>query len=138
MLQNEEDARDMVQGLFIDLWQKQPEAKLELPYLYRALTHRCLNHIRDTKNRTRLLDQHTPALRGAARIAPDDRALGLDALLKLSETLDKAVMETVVYRYFDELTLEEIAEVTDVSRKTVGNRLARANEAIASIRGTAP
>ena len=134
MLQNEEDARDVVQGLFIDLWQR-GETDVQLPYLYRALTRRCLNHLRDHKNRARLLEQHSPALRGPVRIAADERAVGLEALAKLAERVADDVFETVVFRYFDEMSQEEIAEVTGVSRKTVGKRLGRADEAIRSLRG---
>lgn len=138
MLQNEDDARDVVQALFVDLWQQTPRPPMELGYLYRALTRRCLNHLRDHNNRTRLLQQHSPSLRGAVRIAPDDRALGLDALIKLRERVDEAVMEVVVYRYFDELTLEEIAEVTGVTRKTVSKRLGHASDAVRALRQEAP
>src|SRR5688572_28749412 len=80
MLRNEEDARDVVQGLFLDLLQTKscsradPRASTQpsedLPYLYRMLTHRCLNMLRDQKTRARLLERETPALRGTVRIAP--------------------------------------------------------------------
>jgi len=130
LLRNEEDARDAVQSLFLDLLQR-PEPTLDLPFLYRALTHRCLNLLRDEKNRVRLLERESPALRGSSRIAPDAQVLGLDALCKLAVGVEESVMETLVYRYFDEMGLEEIAEVMSVSRKTVQNRLARAAEALA-------
>lgn len=125
LLRNEEDARDAVQSLFLALLQdgQQPS---DLPYLYRVLTHRCLNLLRDEKNRARLRERETPALRGTIRIGPDAATLGVDALQKLSQRVDEAVMETLVYRYFDEMGQEEIASVMSVSRKTVQNRLARA------------
>ena len=43
----------------------------------------------------------------------------------------EAHAETLVFRFFDDLSLEEIAEVMGVSRKTVGNRLSRIKDAIA-------
>lgn len=132
LLRNEADALDAVQSLFLDLLQR-PERPLDLPFLYRALTHRCLNLIRDETNRARLLERETPALRGTPRIAPDTQAWGLDALCKLATRVEESVMETLVYRFFDELSLEEIADLMQVSRKTVQNRLERASEALAAL-----
>jgi RNA polymerase sigma-70 factor (ECF subfamily) len=132
LLRNDDDARDAVQTLFLDLLQR-PEPTLDLPFLYRALTHRCLNLLRDEKNRARLLSRESPSLRGSSRISPDAQVLGLDVLCKLSAVIEETVMETLVYRFFDEMGLEEIAEVMKVSRKTVQKRLTRAAEALAAL-----
>jgi RNA polymerase sigma factor (sigma-70 family) len=130
LLRNEDDALDAVQSLFLELLQRSEPEQFELPWLYRALTHRCLNMLRDSKNRARLLARETTALAYPARIAPDVQALGLDTLCKLADRVEEAVMETLIYRFFDELGLEEIASVMNVSRKTVQNRLNRASEAL--------
>jgi RNA polymerase sigma factor (sigma-70 family) len=137
LLRNEDDARDAVQSLFLALLQdgQQPS---DLPYLYRVLTHRCLNLLRDEKNRARLLERETPALRGTVRIGPDAAALGMDTLQKLSQRVDEAVMETLVYRYLDEMGQEEIASVMSVSRKTVQNRLAKAEAELQALTQTEP
>jgi RNA polymerase sigma factor (sigma-70 family) len=130
LLRNEEDARDALQGLFVDFLTRGEEPG-DLPLLYRALTHRCLNLLRDERNRARLLQRETTLLQGGARVGPDTLTLGLDALLKLQLRVDESVMETVVYRFVDELGLEEIAQVMQVSRKTVQNRLLRAQDELA-------
>jgi RNA polymerase sigma factor (sigma-70 family) len=132
LLRNEEDARDAVQSLFVELLAR-PELPHDLGYLYRALTHRCLNALRDEKNHSRLLSRETSALAGCLRLAPDEQSLGLDTLLKLSQRVDEAVMETLVYRFIDELGQEEIARVMSVSRKTVQNRLERAAESLRTL-----
>jgi RNA polymerase sigma-70 factor (ECF subfamily) len=132
LLRSEEDARDVVQSLFVDLLQRE-EVPHDLAYLYRALTHRCLNVIRDQKNRARLLEREQPALAGPVRIAADVRTMGVDALFKLSARVDEAVMETLVYRFVDEMGQEEIASMMSVSRKTVQNRLARASKALSAL-----
>lgn len=138
LLRNEDDARDAVQSLFVELLTRN-EPTDDLPYLYRALTHRCLNLLRDEKNRARLLERESATLSGPARIAPDVQALGLQMLCRLSDRVEESVLETLVYRYFDEMGLEEIAEVMHVSRKTVQNRIARASEALVELgRGGAP
>ena len=132
LLRNEEDARDAVQTLFVELLQRD-DGCFDLPFLYRTLTHRCLNLLRDERNRARLLERESLALRTPSRIAPDARALGLDVLCKVANRVEDAVMETLVYRYFDEMGLEEIADVMSVSRKTVQNRLARASALLAEL-----
>lgn len=136
MLQSRADAQDVVQGLFVDLLER-GEMPTELPYLYRAVTRRCLNHLRDGKNRARLLEEQQPALRGPVRTRLDDEVIGLDLLARLAERLDDGAAEVLVYRYVDDLTQEEIASLVGASRKTVGQRLERVREAVRAL-GAAP
>lgn len=124
-----------MQGLFVHLWQQQdPQKELSLPFLYRALTNRGLNFIRDRGNQARLLERQQPALRGAARVMPDDHTLSLQALTILSNSVQTEVFETLVYRFFDEMGQQEIADPMQVSRKTVQDRLDRAQAALGQIR----
>jgi RNA polymerase sigma-70 factor (ECF subfamily) len=129
MLQHRDDARDLVQSLFLDLLQS-GDVQPSLPFLYRAVTNRCLNLMRDQKNRARLLAQRDPALRGPTRTSCEEHAIGVDLLLKLARDLDADTCEMLVYRYVDDLSQDEIAELTGVSRKTVGKRLERARAAV--------
>lgn len=115
------DAQDVVQALALDLLQKGEEP--DLPYLYRAVTNRCLTFVRDEKNRARLLAADSESLRGPVRTRCDDRAIDMDLLLKLSRRLDDRALEIVLYRFFDDMTQEEIATMLGLSRKTVGKKL---------------
>jgi RNA polymerase sigma factor (sigma-70 family) len=132
ILRNEEDARDAVQSLFVELLSS-PAMSSDLPYLYRALTHRCLNVLRDERNRARLLERESPVLRGLPQPAPDALTLGVATLHKLAQRVDEVVMETLIYRYLDEMGQEEIAQVMSVSRKSVQKRLARAERELAAL-----
>ena len=138
MLGNQADAEDVVQSLFVELMQRGGRGTSDLPYLFRALTTRCLNHIRDGGNRARLLLHQEPALRGLARTRCDEEVIGVDLLLKLVEHLDAACAEVLVYRYFDDLTQDEIATLQSVSRKTVGARLARVRASVQALIGGQP
>ncbi len=129
MLQNKEDAEDIVQGLFMDMLKKKLTTE-DLPYLYRAVTNRCINFLRYRDNRRRLLEKQDVVLRGPVRIRCDDRAVGLDLLTKLMDRLDKKSVEIFIYRYFDDMTQEEIADLMKTSRKTVGKRLNRIREQV--------
>jgi len=124
LLRNRSDAEDVVHGLFVDLLAK-GRTDVDLPYLYRAVTNRCLNVLKTRGNRRRLLEREDPTLRGPVRVRCDDEVIGLDLTLKLVANLDRKGREVLVYRYVDELGQEEIAALLGTSRRTVGKRLAR-------------
>jgi RNA polymerase sigma factor (sigma-70 family) len=136
ILLDPDDATDIVHGLFVDLMQRK-RPNLELPYLYRAVTNRCLNHLRDRDNRRRLLEKQAPALRGPARVRCDEVVIGADLLLKLRDRLDDKCLEVLVCRFFDDMTQEETAALLGTSRKTVGKRLAKIRAAVAELGGGA-
>ena len=126
---NREDARDILQALFVDLYQRS-DAPMDLPYLYRAVTNRCLTFLRDESNRGRLLERHDQALVPARRTACDDLVIGHDLLLKLAAELDPGESEVLAYRFVDDMTQDEIATLLGLSRKTIGKRLERIREAV--------
>ena len=136
VLGNREDARDVVQGLFADLHQKL-DARMDLPYLYRAVTNRCLTLLRDEANRARLLERRDQGLAPAARTRCDDTVIGRDLLVKLVRELDEPEGEVLMYRYLDDMTQEEIATLLGLSRKTIGKRLERIREAVLALREVA-
>ena len=123
LLGSRDDALDVVQGLFTDLFER-GVVDAALPYLYRPLPNRCLTMLRDRTTRARLLQRETPALRPVVRTRCDEHVLGQDLLLKLVDRLDDASLEVLVYRYWDDLDQTEIAAVMGVSRKTVVRRMA--------------
>lgn len=107
VLGNADDARDVVQGLFTDLYQR-GDVPLDLPYLYRAVTNRCLSLLRDESNRARLLERNVQALAPPPRTTCDDHAIGVDLLAKLVRELDDSETEVLMYRYLDDMTQDEI------------------------------
>jgi RNA polymerase sigma factor (sigma-70 family) len=131
MLGNREDALDLVHTLFVDLLQS--EQTPDLPYLFRAATNRCLNHLRDQSNRARLLARQDPTLRGPVRTRCDEQVVGFDLLLKLIDRMDAAAVEVLVLRFFDDLSLDEIAQLAGQSRRTVARRLEQARTEIARL-----
>jgi RNA polymerase sigma-70 factor (ECF subfamily) len=122
MLQDRDEAQDLVQGLFLDLLQR-PDTPTDLPYLYRAVTRRCLNHLRDRKNQGRLLSRNDETLRGPARTRLDDRIVDRQLLASLADRIDAEAWEILVYHFVDDMTQDEVAELIGASRKTVVRRL---------------
>lgn len=59
MLEDDDEAKDLVQELFSSLWEKSQELQFDISlsgYLYVMTRNRCLNHIRQRKNRTAFED----------------------------------------------------------------------------------
>jgi RNA polymerase sigma-70 factor, ECF subfamily len=126
-----EDALDLVHTLFVDLiprWSNE----MDLPYLYRAITNRCLNAIRDVNTRARLLAREQPAPLG--RVSLEDEVMGVQLIAQLAERLDESHLEVLVCRFLDDMTQEEIAEHTGLSRKTIGKRLDRIRDEVLALR----
>ncbi len=108
--------------LFEELLQKN-KTDLTLPYLYRSCTNRCLNLLRDIKRRTEILKVAVPPSEPAPQTCLEEKTVNLDLLAALTAKLDKKSAEILVYRYFDDLGQEEIADLMGLSRKSVGKRL---------------
>jgi RNA polymerase sigma factor (sigma-70 family) len=98
-------------------------------WFYASTTNRCINRLRDAKNRLRLLHDHAPSRATAA--SAEDSAVLRELLGRLPEELAKVA----VYYYGDEMTHEEIARLLDCSRRHVGDLVERLHEAIEASEG---
>ncbi len=132
MLGNRPDAEDVVQTLFVDLYRK-GRTEVDLPYLYRAATTRCLNRIRDSKRRRELLTLHGEVLIAPGPGMPEARTISVDLLAQLVGKLDKKSSEIMVYRYLDQMTGDEIAQLLGVSRRAVTKRLTKIRKALEAL-----
>jgi RNA polymerase sigma-70 factor (ECF subfamily) len=136
ILRSREDAVDVVHALFADLIPRW-SSEFNLPYLYRAVTNRCLNMLRDSSTKSRLLEREQAAATPVARVRLDDHVVGVGLIAKLADQLDRGHLEVLVCRFVDDMTQEEIAEHLGLSRKTIGKRLDRIREAATALRGEA-
>ena len=133
ILRSREDAIDLVHALFVDLiprWSND----VDLPYLYRAITNRCLNAVRDRGTRARLLEREPAAAAPLGRVQLEDEVVGLRLLAALADRLDDSHMQVLVCRFVDDMTQEEIAEHLKLSRKTIGKRLDRIRDEVIALR----
>ena len=134
ILRSREDATDVVHALFVDLipsW----NTDVDLPYLYRAITNRCLNVVRDRGTRARLLAREGAAAAPVGRVKLEDEVVGVGLIAALADRLDDAHMQVLIGRFVDDMTQEELAEHLGVSRKTIGKRLDRIRETVIELRG---
>jgi RNA polymerase sigma-70 factor (ECF subfamily) len=133
ILGSREEAEDVVQNLFTDLY-RTDRADVTLRYLFRAATNRCLNRLRDRQRRARLLERHGDAVLGGVVPPVDGRVLDLDLLVRLVDRLDEESAEILVLRYLDQLEHQEIADLLGRSRRTIGTRLAEIRSTLDGLR----
>ncbi|HUJ62784.1 MAG TPA: sigma-70 family RNA polymerase sigma factor [Kofleriaceae bacterium] len=136
ILRSREDATDIVHALFVDLIPKW-NRDVDLPYLYRAVTNRCLNVVRDRGTRARLLEREPAAAAPVGRVQLEDQIVGVGLIAALADRLDHGHLEVLVARFVDDMTQDEIAAQLGLSRKTIGKRLDRIRDTVIELRGQA-
>jgi RNA polymerase sigma-70 factor (ECF subfamily) len=126
LLGSDADAHEVVHDVFLSLFERVEQCSGHSSmntFLYSAVTHACLNRIRDQKNRSRLLALHASSVpQPAAALAPADQLALLRALL---ERIPEPLGQVAVYYYMDELSQSEIARVMGCSRRHIGDLLER-------------
>lgn len=129
---SESRARDLVQDVFLRIWERRTEWKVRdslKAYLYQAVRNRALNHVRrrdatdEMKNGLQYTKEDVQP-----RTADDVLHAGI-----LSQEVEKAIsqlperrrMAFLLHRRHG-LTYKEIAQVMEIARKTVENQIGRA------------
>jgi len=127
-------ARDITQDVFVKLWESRrsldPNQSLKA-YLYRTARNRAYNHERNRRTRTDKEDDvrtDSPA-QPTPRTAPDEAvdARMLDKRLRRwIDDLPDRQREALSLSRFEGLSHEAIAEIMDISPRTVNNHIVRA------------
>jgi RNA polymerase sigma-70 factor (ECF subfamily) len=130
-LRDEEMAEEIVQNLFMKLWQKRELLQAHTSvkaYLYKCVHNDCLNHIKHLKIQGKYqehalytMDQHTEAASHRVELSELENRLG-QALKELPEQC-RAIFQM---SRFEELKYKEIAEELGISIKTVENQMGKA------------
>ena len=124
ILGNTADAHEIVHDVFLSLFER-PDQYAErsafTTFLYSAVTHACLNHLRNQNNRRRLLQEHGPVAEPARGMSPEHRL----ELLRLFSRMPEQLAHVAIYRHFDALSHRDIAEIMGCSSRHVGNLLER-------------
>ena len=131
ILKDQSAAEDLVQQLFITLWEKREDLEISSDprsYLYRSTYNRCLNEVKRIKRR----GVHTDATEEYGLESGADtsqRVLGKeleDRIESAIQTLPEKCGEVFRMSRFKELSYKEIAEKLDISTKTVENHMGKA------------
>ncbi|MBI5525046.1 MAG: sigma-70 family RNA polymerase sigma factor [Deltaproteobacteria bacterium] len=131
LLRDPEKARDATQEVFVRVLKNCGHIRDEkgyLPYIYRIATNHCLNVIRDGRFET-----PAPPVEGPkTSTGPvQESSADLERILRAAETsLDRQCVEIAYMSIVDGMTQDEIADVLDLSRKTVGRKLGKFRELV--------
>lgn len=129
-ISDQDEAEDVVQQLFVKLWQQRNryEAEQIKSYLYRSVYNECVSRARHSKVKEKYMENHLRQLNEspvqAHEVAEEkelSRRIG-EALETLPEQCGKAFKLS----RFHHLSYQEIATVMDISVKTVENHMGRA------------
>jgi RNA polymerase sigma-70 factor (ECF subfamily) len=132
LLGDEDEAREVLHEVFMSLLEGPGQVRGEggvTSWLYGATTNACLNRLRNTRTRARILAARGAGLGEAAPASTEDMTILRDLLARVPHELARVA----VYYYADEMTHEEIAEVLACSRRHVGDLLARLRESVRAV-----
>lgn len=125
ILGNDADAREVLQEIFLSLLDRPDQfdrRSAVTTFLYSMTTHACLNRLRNQRRRADLLSREA---RGGQAEAGAEATIDAARLL---HGLPERLARVAIHYFIDEMTHDEIAEVIGVSRRQVGNLVARVEE----------
>ena len=114
-------SEDVVQDVFIRLMSERCEPTNVKAWLYRSVRNASVSSLRSSRRRQRRERVQTTVNTEAFESRPDDLIDARTACCLLG-SLDKVHREVVVLKIWADLTLKEIAEITDASVTTVFRR----------------
>ncbi|MEA3461036.1 MAG: RNA polymerase sigma-70 factor [Bacteroidota bacterium] len=127
ILRDEDDAREVVHQVFINLWEKRDEIDLSTSlksYLFTSVNNRSLNVIRDRK---KFSSEEVPELAGEWDVSAQMESMELEEKIKEAiASLPGRCREIFELNRFDGMKYGEIARHLDISVKTVENQMTKA------------
>ncbi|MBQ9091798.1 MAG: RNA polymerase sigma factor [Anaerotignum sp.] len=87
-------------------------------WFYRIVVNESLQYLRRQKKETPLTEEHTAGLTYAEPAFTEDKA-AYEAVMRLPEPMKTVV----ILHYYEDLTLKQIAEITETNLSTVKTRL---------------
>lgn len=131
MLKDSDEAKDVVQIIFIQLWEKRDTLAIRQSvraYLYTATHNHCLNRIKSQQTRQRHYDHFATGEVQASTASEDQLYLRelKKEVLSAMDTLPDKCREIFYKSRFEEKTYPEIAKELGISIKTVEAQMGKA------------
>lgn len=129
-LEDEQEAKDVVQELFIDLWHKKLYMGINSSlknFLYAACRNRCLNVLKKRQQtQARLQDLRRPVTEEATVLNRLEKKEASRQLGQVVSRLPPRSAEVLTLTYYEGKSRREVAEIMNISPFTVKHQLARA------------
>jgi RNA polymerase sigma-70 factor (ECF subfamily) len=127
ILVDEDDAREVVQKVFISLWEKRQEVDLSTSlksYLFTSVHNRSLNVIRDRK---KFSSAEVPEVAGEWDVSTQIESMELEGkIMEVIGSLPEKCREVFELNRFEGMKYSEIAAHLNISVKTVENQMSKA------------
>lgn len=129
-----EEAKDLLQNVFLRLWERREEIKIEVSlkaYLFRSVQNECLNFIRSLHPNVSLsdIDSECTVPDIGVPSAPDEDAEGQEiekTIDSIIDTLPEQCRKIFIMSRMKGMRNKEIAEYLSVSVRTVDTQIYRA------------
>jgi len=136
-VRDEYAADEIVQKLFIRLWEKRTELTIQSlsQYLYMSVKNGCIDYVRSQISREAEWEYYSQFLT-VATISPEEEYLSVEIFERvklLLGQLPKKSKEIFEKSRIDGLTVSQIAQLMKLSKKTVEYHLTKANKLIKSV-----
>lgn len=131
ILKDTDRAEDMVQEVFVKVWEKRHQINIETgikPYLYMAVKNHCLSVLRVEERNAYLDDSFGDDIRASSNQA-DLQTNTIHLKQHISEAIEKLPPKcALIFKMsrFEEKTYQEIADTLELSVKTIENQMGRA------------
>lgn len=128
ILKNSDEAEDIVQTMFMKLWEKRESLDIQhtvKSYLYRAVYNQCMNHLEHRAVRNKYANQEGAWLDGTQgpEVFVDEL---YDRIKKVVEVLPPQCRTIFIMSRYEELRYSEIAEKLNISVNTIQNQVCKA------------
>jgi RNA polymerase sigma-70 factor (ECF subfamily) len=136
MIKDNEEARDIVQKVFIKLWEKRHEVNIPGSahlYLYTAVHNLCLNAIRDKKTRTNYISHYTHSETGITVASLAEEKELERQIYAAIDTLPPRCREVFCKSRLEGKRYAEIAGELQISVKTVEVQMGKALKILRSL-----
>lgn len=132
MLKDETHAEEIVQNLFLKIWERKEKINIETSlkaYLYKAVYFDCLNYIKHQKVKTNYEIHATHVMKNVKSELASHKVMYRNLEEKLRTALNELPEQCrTVFQLsrFEELKYREIAERLNISEKTVESHMSKA------------
>ena len=125
-LRNEQEAKDLVQNLFLDIWDKKLYLQFHEDikgYLFRAVKNRCLNYIEKLQTQHRHCKQYTDMQEEYSLPAAEQKADSYEELHQLLEEMPKQKKNALQIVYLHGKPYSEAAHSMGISINSLKTHL---------------